>query len=176
MRPVLFAVFFMIAIKAGGQDVSTISVNVRDKKIAIGDFVIDANTTAEKLISELGKPERLHAVAGRERFYCYDNLGIAFEVTPDDNRKVLAMTVTYYPDGDKKVASGKYVGTVMIDDFKLKPETSVDDIKAETAIKEMVCMGSMCISDLKQPLMGLMISYTDAKEVGQIAFIPAQVR
>jgi hypothetical protein len=176
MRILLLSLLLPISISLSGQDVSTVKVDIAEKKITLNDLVITDNSNIETVVKALGKANRVHAIAGKERFYCYDEKGLSFEVMPDGSGKVIAMTVTYVWDKDKKVATGQFTGKIVIDGLLLHLSTSVEDIKEKTAITEMTCMGSICVSDLKAPVMGMMVYYTEEKKIAQVTFVPVQTR
>jgi hypothetical protein len=50
------------------------------------------------------------------------------------------------------------------------------EIQDNTDITKMVCMGPMCISDLKEKIIGIAVAYTEAKEITNIGFVLPQVK
>jgi hypothetical protein len=158
------------------QGVKSISINVKKKEIKLDGATITEHSTVEEMIKALGKPTRVQTIGGKERFQCYDEQGIAFEIAPDGSGKILAMTITYQDDGDVKVAKGPYTGTLAIDSYTVTPGSTSDEMKDKTDLTEFHCMSTICISDLKQPIMGVMVAYTPKHEISQISFVLVQIR
>lgn len=166
----LFIIVFATTLYA--QKADTITVNTITKKITIGNHIILSTTTIEQVKKMLGLPDRVEKLAGRERVFAYDRLGISFEIGRDTVvRTLTSLSITYNFDGDKKVSKHPFIGTLYIDTYLVTKTTNASDITANTAVK-LNCLGNvMCVTDPNYKGMGVMLSFLkDVKELVAIGF------
>ncbi len=159
--------FVFTLIKAGNAD--TIRINSIDQTITVGSLIIKKGSTIESLKSLLGTPTKVTSIGGLDRRYIYDDLGIAFEAN-EDGKTFSAITVNYNWDGDKKVASGKFKGVLLVDGFAINESMKGEDISKNTKIKGLTCMGTlMCMTDPKAKGLMVLIGFQSNK-ITQIGF------
>jgi hypothetical protein len=164
---ILLSTLFLSTIVGFAQKSDTITFSSKPQGIQINKFKISTSTKISELISYLGKPSRIEKVAGVDRHYIYDEIGLAFDGGKSGN--VETVTITFNPDGDRKTANGIYKGVAKLDGYLLNENTTSDDIKNSTKLKTITCMGeSMCVSKPEKGIMAILIGYNDKKAITQI--------
>ncbi len=166
MKKIILAFSLLLSVLFLNAQTDTSVVNVNSSQIKIGTHTITANTTVADLIAAFGTPSRIEKIAGTDRHYIYDGLGLAFDCRPGT---VEAVYFTFHTDGDKKTANAAIKGTLLIDTYTITDHTTVDQIKANTLIKAIMCFGElMCMSDPKQAGVALILGYTKDKLITQV--------
>ncbi len=151
------------------QKVNSISVQSETQKVMVGSFEITAKTKLSDVLLYLGMPNRIEKIAGKERHYIYDSLGIAIDAGKE-GKLVEAISINFNWDKDKKIANMSFNGQLKLDDFNITELTTTDQIKQNTKVKEIVCMGpSMCMSNPSNAGMAIMIGYNSSGKMTQIA-------
>ncbi|MDI1234473.1 MAG: hypothetical protein PSX81_09335 [bacterium] len=167
MKKIIFSFLLLCSAAFLNAQTDSSSVNSKSSTIQIGAHTITAKTTVEQLIKALGTPSRIEKIAGKDRHYIYDALGLAFDCR---SGSVEAVTFTFHYDNDKKVAIDAVKNGLKIDNFTISDATTTDQIKANTNIKNIMCLGElMCMSDPSQPGAALVIGYSKDKKITQIS-------
>lgn len=167
-----FLTFFVLSTSLA-QGADKIVVDSPQKTILIDKLSITSKTTIDEVIKALGEPERKETIAGKERIFAYDKLGLSFDIGNTGNKFVEAVAITYNPDNDKKVAHGVYKGALSIDGLIVSKITKSAELTSKTKLGEIRCFGTMCAADPKSSAgLALLLSYIDEsqKEIGQIGF------
>lgn len=151
------------------QNSRKITVTSDKKSITIDSLTINSKTKIDHIKNLLGEPTRVLKVAGKDRYYIYDSLGLSFDARLNDY--VDAVLINFNWDGDEKAAKGSFKGELQVDGYNINSKTSSDDIKANTKFKEIVCIGAgLCISKPKKDEMAIIIGYNATPEITQISF------
>ncbi len=151
------------------QSASTIKVTSNKKTITIDSLTIDDKTKIDDVKKLLGEPSRVVKVAGKDRYYVYDSLGLSFDARL--NEIVEAVLINYNWDEDEKAAKGSFKGELQVDGYNINSKTKSEEIKANTKFKEIVCIGAMlCISNPKKNEMAIIIGFNATPEITQITF------
>lgn len=166
MKKIILAFSLLFSVIFLNAQTDTSHVNATSSQIKIGAHTITANTSVADLIAAFGKPNRIEQVAGKDRHYIYDALGLAFDCRTGT---VEAVAFTFHADGDKKTANAAIKGALLIDNYTITDHTTADQIKANTSIKAIMCLGElMCMSDPKQGGVALIIGYNKDKLITQV--------
>lgn len=164
---ILFCVFASAFAKAASYD--TIRINSVQHTISVGSLMISKDSSITALKAILGTPSKVTPIMEVDRRFVYDELGLSFEAK-EDGKTFAAITINYNWDGDKKVASGRYKGVLIIDGQVMNEGMSGKDISANTKIKGLNCIGEMiCMTDPKQGGIMVLIGFKD-KKVTQFGF------
>lgn len=167
-----FITFLSLSV-AFAQTAAKITVNSTTKSIVIGKLNLSAKTTIDEVIKALGEPERKEIIAGKERIFAYDKLGLSFDIGNTGNKLIEGVSITYNPDDDKKVAHGVFTGELTIDGLKVNKLTKSKELTAKTKLGDIRCFGTMCATDPRSTAgLALLLSYKDEteSEIGQIGF------
>lgn len=152
---------------ANAQGADGVVIDSAKQNVTVGKDKVSAKTKAIDLAKILGATPRVVQVAGRDRYYIFDELGLSFDVNAKGT--VDGIIVTFNYDKDKSAATGTFTKALTIDKLAITASVSADDIKKGTKIKSLVCMGpSSCVSDPKSPGMVLMVGYTKDAKITEI--------
>jgi len=152
--------------------VDSIVVEVSKRTIKLGSYVISTNTTIDQVMKQLGKPNRIEKLAGTDRYFIYDSLGIAFDIGRNADKKIDAFFVTFNQDKDTKKAKQKFTGVLMLDNYKITASTTSTNITDNTQIKQLNCFSTLCASmpDANSTTLTIGYSAEDRKKITQIGF------
>ena len=174
MKKLLFTLTFLTLgyTVLPAQKADRIIVNVLSQEVTIGTMKTTISTSIDDVIKYLGEPERKETIAGKERIFAYDKLGIAFDIGNGTKKTVEGISVTYVADDDRKVAKGGFNGDLLIDNLKISATMKPKDIQAKTKFGNIECFSAMCASNPKAKGLMLILSYTSPEqiEIGQIGF------
>jgi hypothetical protein len=168
-KTILFLSAIFIAQLLHAQTIDTIKINTSKQEILIAKHIVTSATTIEEITKLLGPAERIEKVGGVDRHYIYDKLGLSFD--GGKKGKVEAVMINYNHDGDKKAAKEKFTHTLMIDKLTATEKTTAENVKQNTNIKEISCVGAiMCVSDPKKPGIALLMGFNDKALITQMVF------
>lgn len=156
-QTILFAFALIASISLKANSIDSIKVNSVNKTIQVGDVFIGKDSSIEALKAILGKPDVSGTIGGVEnRRLIYNDLGIAIE-TSEDGKTLSAISITFNPDGDKKTASGKFKGVLLVDGYMITETCNGDILQDNTQIKNLKCVPNMlCMSDRSADFIVLM--------------------
>jgi hypothetical protein len=138
-KTLLFLSAIFIGYGLNAQTIDTTKINTSKQEIRIGKHMITSATKLEKITKILGPADRIEKGVD----YIYDKLGVAFG--GNEKGTVGAVVISYNSDGDKKASKEKYPHVLMIDKLAATEKTNAEDVKQNTNIKEIACMGQkMC--------------------------------
>lgn len=161
--------FFGLCSSLIAQKVDTVKVLTDKQQIILGEKLIGSGTKVTDVVNVLGTPSRIEKIAGIDRHFIYDGLGLAF----DGGKRgiVEAITFNFNWDQDKKVAQETYKGILLVDNFSINETTKTNDINTNTKIKDVVCiMPTMCMTKPAPGKMVLLLGYTKEAKITQITF------
>lgn len=154
------------------QVTPTINADFNKGLITINDVTFTKNSTVADYEKVLGKPERIEKIAGQDRVFAYDKLGIALMVNPS-TKGVEDINITYIYDGDKKVAKEAFKGKLSINGQEIKTQTTSEEIGKLVNTTLLKVMKGYYMS--KRELMNLVLYYPETT-LGQISFSFAEIK
>ncbi|MGZ5245341.1 MAG: DUF7738 domain-containing protein, partial [Bacteroidia bacterium] len=111
-------------------------------------------------------PERIEKIAGQDRVFAYDKLGISLMLNPI-TKAVENINITYIFDGDKKVAKESFIGKLSINSQEITTQTTHEQIGKLVNTTLLKVMKGYYMS--KRELMNLVLYYPETT-LGQISF------
>lgn len=114
----------------------------------------------------LGKAERVEKIGGKDKIFAYDASGISLSLKAGTN-VVQEIFITYVSDGDRKVARGKFAGTIKVNGGVVEETTKSDDVAKTTGLDMKTIMPGYFIAQSQS--MFFMIYYKDGK-LSQLGF------
>jgi hypothetical protein len=158
---------FLIVYTLGAQtSVSTVNADFVKNVIQINGVSFTNTSTLADYEKVLGKAERVEKVAGKDKYYAYDALGLSLVLKANTNL-VQEVYVTYVFDGDRKVAKGTYQGKLLVNSTNISTKTSHDEISKITKLDLKMVMKGLYMGQGKG--LALMVYYPEAT-IAQLAF------
>ncbi len=163
---IVFILFFLYL--SGNVNAQTFNINGDFKKgaIIINNTTFTKTSTIADYEKILGKPERIEKIAGQDRVFAYDKLGISFMINPV-TKGVENINITYIYDGDKKVAKESFKGKLSINSQEINTQTTHEEIGKLVNTTLLKVMKGYYFSKREQ--MNLVIYYPETT-LGQISF------
>jgi hypothetical protein len=158
-----FFIFLSFQINVSAQISPTVNVDVVKNVIIINNITFTKNSSIADYEKVLGKAERIEKVAGKDKIFAYDKLGISFSLKMNTDI-VQDVYITYLYDGDKKVAKEEYKGKLSINDKEISNKTTADEISKLSKIDLVMSMKGLYIGKGKSLL--LMVYYPETT-IGQ---------
>ena len=162
---------FSYFVQASNAD--TLKANVKKNSIEIKGTTLEVQTPINKVITLLGKPNRILAVAKKDRVFIYDSLGLTFEVGKDAAQKVERIIVSFNPKGNNRIAQSAFKGVVMINGLRMTANTTSALVAQKTPLKDFNCFSTICSSVPVKASLNLIMDFTDEtqKKLMDLIFI-----
>ncbi|MCU0422663.1 MAG: hypothetical protein MUC81_07600 [Bacteroidia bacterium] len=125
----------------------TLKVNGAKKTISYGKLTITGSTTIKQIMDRIGKPSRIYKMAGVDRIYVYDSLGLSFDIGKNKTQMVEQVYITMQSLKDKRHANLNFKGVLMIDGILINAQSGDKIITSKTSFKELNCFSSLCASN-----------------------------
>lgn len=159
----LVALSFFAFVNLEASSTDTIKIDAKNSSLQIGTLKIAKDSSISSVLAYLGKPSQTQKIAGKDRRFIFDDLGIALEAD-EAGIKIIGFTITFNWDDDKKVAKGKYTGVVLLDEYTFTENTTSNQVTENTSVKNLTCMGeAMCMTNPRLPGFTFLIGYQNSK-------------
>jgi hypothetical protein len=145
-----------------------IDSNVDKGSITINTTTFHAKSTLEAYEKVLGKATRIEKVAGKDKIFAYDALGIALSLKANTNL-VQEVYLTYFDDGDKRTARSTYSGTLQINGKVINTTDDHEKIMHLAGIQQVMDMDNLYMGKNNTQSFILMLYYPETT-LGQVGF------
>ena len=174
LKSILFAVALFLFLQPSVNAQTSLNVNSDFTKnaVIINGVTFTKKSTLEEYEKVLGKAERIEKYAGKDKFFAYDKLGIAFSLEINTTT-VQEIYITYISDDDKKFAKGAFTGTLAINGQTITTQTTHEEIGKLSGAELVTVMKGFYIGKGK----GLnLVAYYPESTLGQFALSFAELK
>lgn len=168
MKKILLIAFSFITMSLSvfAQDTLKINSDFTSESLTINNTTFTKKSTLADYEKVLGKADRIEKVAGKDKFFVYDKLGISIILNTNTNI-IDNVIIAYIFDDDRKVAKESFKGTLAINGTTITNQTMYEEIEKLSTIKLLKIMTGFYIG--KGKIMHLMVYYIE-KNLGQLTF------
>lgn len=158
-----FLILLLFHVHVNAQTSPSVNVDVVKNVIIINNVTFTKTSSIADYEKVLGKAERIEKIAGKDKIFAYDKLGISFSLKTNTDI-VQEVYITYVYDGDKKVAKEEFKGQLSINGKEINNKTTADEISKESKIDLVMSMKGLYMGKGKALLL---IAYYPETTLGQ---------
>ena len=173
-KSILFSllIFLLLQVSLKAQTLPSVNGDFDKNVLVINNVTFDKNSTIEDYEKVLGKAERIEKIAGKDKIFAYDKLGIALNLKANTNI-VQEIYITYIFDGDKKVAKETFQGTLSINGKAINTQTTSEQLGKQANTELITAMKGLYMS--KGKTLNLVVYYPEST-IGQFGFSFSEVK